>query len=95
MTTERLQPGTQFELTEVTTDEKRTGKILDLKRAFEEQGIMFPNGSQTPRVDYDFLFDDQMGKLGHLDNLAEVVTKDDGTIRLATRNAVYELKVLS
>jgi len=90
-----LQPGTSFELTEVGSGTKLPGTILDLERAFREQGMMFPSGSQTPRVGLDFLYDDQAGNLGHLDGVQNVAEEDDGTIIIATRERVYSLSILS
>lgn len=90
-----LQPDVGFELIEVKSGAKLRGTILDLQRAFREQGIMFPSGSQTPTVGLDFLYADQSGKLGRLDDVQKVIEEDDGTIRIATRKEVYTLSILS
>ena len=94
MFTENLKLGTNFELTDVKSGQKYSGKIVDLTDEIYERFTSILHGHGTPIEGERFYFERTQGSLAST-FVNSIDLQEDGEIILNTRSGIFKLDIVN
>jgi hypothetical protein len=93
MLTENLKFGTEFQLTDVESGEKHSGKIVDLTDEIYERNTFIFHGHGIPMEEERFYFEQKPGSLASV-VVNSIDLQEDGKIILNTRSGIFKLDII-